>query len=517
MKKFDYIVVGGGLAGLYTAYVASAHGSVALITKESLRDSNSYNAQGGIAAVTAASDAPHEHYLDTLEAGRGLCDEAAVRILTEEAPARISELIAWGMRFDLEKDGALALGLEGGHHQHRILHAGGDATGRLVTSFMIDEVLETENIEIFVGHQAVELLLNDEGVCCGVCTWDWANGYFERFLGRNTIMATGGSAAIYQRSTNPRSTLGDGIAMCYQAGCTIRDMEFVQFHPTALYQPNSPDAFLISEAVRGEGAHLLNAHGERFMLGVHPLAELAARDIVARSIFMEIMKDGKDFVTLSLKHLDPERIKMRFPTIYNRCKSLDLDLTDSIPVAPAAHYTVGGVACDLNGQSSVPRLYVVGELASSGIMGANRLASNSLIECLVFGHRVVQDSLVERADIDLSSYKPNKIGMPKDIGIYEKIKAELATLLMSHAGIIRNETGLSYAHAEIEKMEQSLASERGLYSHFAKQLLTIGKLIVSSALARKESRGGHYRDDYPSSQPECLKHTLCSIHQDTIA
>lgn len=509
MNRFDYIVVGGGLAGLYTAFKASRYGRVALITKADIRESNSYFAQGGIAAVTAVDDAPREHYSDTIEAGRGLCEEEAVRVLTEEAPIRINELIEWGMHFDLEANGHLALGLEGGHHHKRILHAGGDSTGRMITSFMIESVLSTPEIRIFDNHQVVELLIDSSG-CRGVRAWDWGKGEEVLFYGKHTVMATGGSAAIYQRSTNPQSTLGDGIALCYKAGCEVRDMEFVQFHPTALYNPGG-EAFLISEAVRGEGAHLYNSEGKRFMLGVHDLAELAPRDVVARQIFLEMRRLSDEYVYLDLRHLDPEHIRKRFPTIAARCAELNLDLTDRIPVSPAAHYTVGGVRTDLNGCTSVPHLYAVGELASTGIMGANRLASNSLIECLVFGHRVVADTVLH-ASVDFApdSLFPKTCPKPKDVTIFLTIRKKLSKLMTNLVGIIRNESGLLAAQREIEELRYTLKDADDLYAYFVDQLLVVSHLIVRGALERHESRGGHYREDYPETKDEYRKHSSYS-------
>ncbi|WP_373775888.1 L-aspartate oxidase [Porphyromonas loveana] len=510
MNRYDYIVVGGGLAGLYTAFKASRLGRVALITKADIHESNSYFAQGGIAAVTAADDAPVDHYSDTVEAGRGLCEDEAVRVLTEEAPARISELIEWGMRFDTEADGHLALALEGGHHHKRILHAGGDSTGRMITSFMIDSVLATPEIEIFVNHQAVELLIDSNG-CRGVRTWDWDQSQEVVFYGKHTVMATGGSAAIYRRSTNPQTTLGDGIALCYQAGCEVRDMEFVQFHPTALYNPGG-EAFLISEAVRGEGAHLYNSKGERFMQGVHELAELAPRDTVARQIFMEMRRLGDEYVYLDLRHLDPDMIHKRFPTICARCAELGLDMTDRIPVAPAAHYTVGGVSTDLNGCTAVPHLYAVGEVASTGIMGANRLASNSLIECLVFGHRVVEDTVSRTSSVHLDNLPKQVAGTePKDVTIYHTIREQLSKLMTHHVGIIRNEDGLLSVRSRIEELRQSLCGVNDLYASFAEQLLIVAQLIVQGALDRHESRGGHYREDYPETSDAYRKHSSYSL------
>ncbi|WP_329904456.1 L-aspartate oxidase [Porphyromonas pogonae] len=512
MTEYEYIVVGGGLAGLYTAHRASLYGKVALVTKEDIHESNSYYAQGGIAAVTDESDNPDEHYEDTIIAGRGLCEHDAVKILTEEAPIRIRELIDLGMEFDLDEEGALALGLEGGHHHKRILHAGGDSTGRMVTNFMIDRVMESPKIDIFTDHQAVSLLIN-EGGCYGVRTWNRSLNSEDVFVGRHIIMATGGSAALYSRTTNPRTTMGDGIAMCFQAGCKVRDMEFVQFHPTALYTQEA-DAFLISEAVRGEGAHLYNITGERFMLGEHELAELAPRDVVARRIFLEMRSLGDQFVYLSLAHLNPDDIRKRFPTISAKCSELGLDFSNRIPVAPAAHYTVGGVETDLHGKTSVKHLYVVGELASTGIMGANRLASNSLIECLVFGHRVVEDTVSNQGNHAPYGIITEPMPFPHDKTIYTSVKNSLAKLMMAHVGIIRNEPGLLETLERIKAIRQELGDvHTDLYKVFAEQLLIVAELITRGALERTESRGGHYREDFPHTDPKWAVHTVFRLQQ----
>ena len=325
MHKFDYIIVGSGLAGLYAAYKASFKGNVAVITKSHIRESNSFNAQGGIAVVTAGDDDPQIHKSDTLIAGRGLCEEEAVDILVNDGPDRIAEIIASGMKFDTE-GGALALGLEGGHHKRRILHAGGDSTRKWITEFVISKVNQRDNIEIFENTTLLDLLIK-EGVCYGVRCWSENsklqasdsvadNGSEVLLYANHVFITSGGTSAIYARTTNPETTVGDGLAIAYNAGCRIVDMEFIQFHPSALYQKDSPKAILISEAVRGEGAHLLDKRGKRFMVPIHELAELAPRDIVARSIFKQMIKDDVQHVTLSLRHLNREKILNRYPGIY---------------------------------------------------------------------------------------------------------------------------------------------------------------------------------------------------------
>lgn len=507
MNKVDYLVIGSGLAGLFTAHKASPHGSILVVTKKGIRQSNSYNAQGGIAAVSASEDNVEIHYMDTIVAGRGLCENDAVEILVNEGPLRIKEIIDEGMKFDTE-NGKLSLGLEGGHHRHRILHAGGDSTGKFITEFLISKVQADKNIKVAENMAVIGLLVKD-GVCYGARCFNEEKGEEELIYANNTFLTAGGTSAIYTRTTNPDTTIGDGIAMAYNAGCRIIDMEFIQFHPTALYIENSPKAYLISEAVRGEGAYLLDKDGKRFMLPIHELAELAPRDIVARSIFKQMAQDDRPYVTLSLKHLNPEKIKSRFPTILAECAKYGYDLTDQIPIAPAAHYTVGGVATDLNGRSDIERLYVCGEAASTGIMGANRLASNSLIECLVFAERGIAASIENN---DLKSIPVFEKGFTKNPDAAEKyyaLKNQIAHTMNNCSGIIRSElllsTGLNLVKTE---MKQLGAPKNEYYDEASRKLLIVAYLIMTGARFRRESRGGHYREDYPVLKEEFALHTV---------
>lgn len=509
MNCFDYIVVGGGLAGLSTAHFLSERGAeVALITLGTLEESNSYYAQGGIAAVSDSSDTWQGHFEDTMEAGRGLCSADAVRVLTEEAPQRIEELIGMGMQFDTE-NGRLALGLEGGHHHHRILHAGGDATGRMITTFMIQQVQSNEHIHIFDHHLACEIV-QSEGRCAGLWIYDEEAHEMELFLASCVVLATGGAGALYHPTTNPPTTLGDGIALAYRAGVKLMDMEFIQFHPTALYTPDGA-AFLVSEAVRGEGAYLLDREGKRFMQDIHPLAELAPRDIVARSIFLQMKKQRTPYVTLSLKHLDPDLIRKRFPTITAHCEQLGMDMTHEIPVTPAAHYTVGGIQVDLNGATSLPCLYAVGEVASTGVMGANRLASNSLIECAVFAKRIAEHAQTIESPCRMKEEwaSPFTKLLPKEKSdkwmkkTGEHLMEKLGKILMTDVGIIRSEEGLIEAAEYIEDKIRDLMipARENISAFLVRQRYEVALLIARSANLRTESRGGHYRLDYPETLP----------------
>lgn len=504
LRKKTCVVVGSGLAGLYTAYVLSKHSKVLLLTKEDIDTSNSFHAQGGIAAVTEDDDSPLEHFDDTIEAGRGLCDEEAVRVLTEEAPRRIEELIAWGMKFDT-KNGHLELGLEGGHHHHRILHAGGDATGKNITQFMIGQVLQCRpDIEIVPGEEVLRLLVDEDG-CHGVACYNHHTLYPHHIYADEVVLATGGVGALFDRTTNPLTATGSGIAMAYEAGAEVRDMEFIQFHPTALYIPGEA-AFLVSEAVRGEGARLYNIEGNRFMFGKYPLAELEPRDVVARQIFLEMRKTNSPFVYLTLDHLNPDVIRHRFPNILRYCADRGIDMTQRIPVAPAAHYTVGGITTDLNGRTGIAHLYAVGEVASTGLMGANRLASNSLIECLVYGKRVADN--IHADDTQRKEYKGPDFVLAPDSN-RPKASFDMGSMLMQDAGIIRCREGLSEALRTIDnrlkEIDAPVLDPASWREHYR---LTAARLIVASALEREESRGGHYRSDYPEQHDEWQHHTI---------
>lgn len=508
--EFDTVVIGSGLAGLTAAYHSSKYGKVAIVTKSQLDTSNSYYAQGGIAAAISDGDSPELHKIDTLTAGRGLCDSEAVDVLVGEGRKRVLELIEMGMPFDRE-NGKLVLGLEGGHSKRRILHADGVATGKELTNFMLKKVLEQPSVKAFEFMAAIRLIQQENRVS-GIHAYDFRTSENMIIRSKAVIIATGGLSRIFQRSTNPYTATGDGIAMAYHAGAQIADLEFIQFHPSALYIPNH-DAFLISEAVRGEGAWLLNEKGERFMQNIHPLAELAPRDIVAYSIFKQIQQSGTSHVFLSLKHLDANSIKNRFILIYNHLKQFGLDLTtDLIPVAPAAHYMVGGIKTNLDAETNIHGLFVCGEAASTGVMGANRLASNSLLECVVFGKRAGENaSKLKNPEFDNPEINPVFINRENETG-FLTIQNELASLMSNNLGIVRNKPDMVKALQRFNEIEYNFKSETNEYNHLKiKNMLTVCKLIATSAIAREESRGGHIREDFKNEDEKFRIHIIQQI------
>lgn len=504
----DCLVIGSGIAGLYTAIKASEDRKVIMITKKSLMESNTRYAQGGIAAVIAEDDSPVYHRQDTLMAGAGLCSSGAVDALVNEGPAGVQELIRLGTIFDKE-DGVLALTQEGAHSHRRILHANGDATGYEIVRALAEQVARHANIEVWDDHYVIDLITSD-GTCLGALV-QRPNGERVFLQAEATILCSGGAGQLYRYTTNPEVATGDGVAIAYRAGAHIRDMEFIQFHPTALSYPGAP-RFLISEAVRGEGAVLRNINGERFMEHYHELLELAPRDIVARAIISEMEKTKSTFVYLDITHEPAEMVKHRFPTIYETCMGYGLDITtDWIPVAPAAHYMMGGIKTDLNGESSLARLFACGEVSSTGVHGANRLASNSLSEAIVFGRRIVE-RIRELQPLDVSgpvAGSQEGRNEPPIQAIVER-RLKLQKVMVRYVGLRRNEETLNKGLEELRRQLPLFASaltKREEYE-FA-NMLTCSLLIAESALAREESRGAHYREDYPQrSDAEWQKHLL---------
>ncbi len=481
---FDFLVVGSGLAGIYVALRLADRGRVLLVTKARLDVSNSAWAQGGIAAALDAEDAPALHGEDTLRAGRGLCKQSAVELLVQDAPARIAELMELGVPFDLGPDGRLLLGREGGHLRRRIVHAHGAATGYAVVEALLPHLVEHPGVTVWEGARAVGLLV--DGPCCHGARVQGPDGLVD-VRAVATVLATGGSGGLYVRTTNPATATGDGIALAYAAGATVADMEFVQFHPTAfaLGQP----AFLLSEALRGEGAQLWNSRGERFMPRYDPAADLAPRDVVARAVMAEMDATGADHVDLRLDAVPTDALSP-FAPLFDSLRARGVDpMAAPIPVAPAAHFCMGGVVVDLDGATSVRGLFACGEVACTGVHGANRLGSNSLLECLVFGHRAAHAAAgmePVRCAAAVPAVLPT-LGAPE--------RAALGERLARQAGIVRRADGLADARRGIEAMPPSM---EGL----------VASLIVRGAEVRRESRGGHFRADYPVEADTWLGHLV---------
>ncbi|MEC0108896.1 L-aspartate oxidase [Paenibacillus taichungensis] len=511
MVETDVLVIGSGIAGLFTAIKASEQRSVLMITKKSLLESNTRYAQGGIAAVIAEDDSPAYHLQDTLVAGAGLCRSEAVEALVNEGPDGVKELIRLGTLFDLE-NGELALTQEGAHSHRRILHANGDATGYEIVRALAVQANEHPGIKVWDEHFVIDLI-TEQGECVGALVQK-ADGSQVFVKAEATVLCSGGAGQLYRYTTNPEVATADGVAMAYRAGAVVRDMEFIQFHPTSLCYPGAP-RFLVSEAVRGEGAYLRNVKGERFMERYHAQLELAPRDIVARAIVSEMESTNSTFVYLDITHEPAEMIKHRFPTIYETCMRYGLDMTtDWIPVAPAAHYMMGGVKTDLSGESSISRLFACGEVSSTGVHGANRLASNSLSEAIVFGRRIVDriQSLPPLAS--LQTKVPTLTSIRRIIKEEQKPVSErrlrLQKMMVRQVGLRRNGANLQ---AAIEKLQHELQFFDQKFTHKEEMeyanLLTCAWLVTTGALHREESRGAHYREDFPQRDDAVWqKHSL---------
>ena len=484
-----FLVVGSGIAGLHTAWRASQHGDVLLLTKRSLFDSATAYAQGGIAAALGAGDSPTLHRRDTLAAGAALCDAAAVEVLVEEGPARVRELQTAGAEFDLDPNGQLKLGREAAHSTNRIVHAGGDQTGAEVARTLIERVRGSARIRVLERARVLDLMTTRGGV---VGVRASIAGKAVEIIADATVFATGGCGQVFRYTTNPMVATGDGYAIAHRAGVTLADMEFVQFHPTALDTPENPLA-LISEAVRGEGAILVNEKGVRFMLKDHKDAELAPRDIVSRAIYRE---QKRSRVYLDARKLGRGFTK-RFPGIFALCAARGIDpRKDLIPVTPAAHYMMGGIVTDLTGHSSMPRLYAVGEVARTGVHGANRLASNSLLEGLVFAERVARDLASVLPLKSLPPVKQWQVPPLADRGAAHVAAERIRSVMWQHASITRTAKGLRTALAELTEIEQRLPA--GATEEV--NLVQTARLITEASLLRKESRGGHYRSDFPRAK-----------------
>jgi L-aspartate oxidase len=501
MNEYDYVVVGSGIGGLYTALLAKEQGSVLVITKGSIDDCNTRYAQGGIAAAIGKDDSPELHMQDTINAGGGLSNEETVDILTKEAPARIADLVDYRVPFDTI-DGEIALTMEAAHSVPRILHAGGDATGEQIESALHYKVRDSR-IQVLEYFLATEILVEKEKVT-GVRAIDCRTGTEEEFHCSYLILATGGAGQLFKYNTNSDVATGDGVALAFNAGAEITDMEFFQFHPTALRMPGVLP-FLISEAVRGEGGVLRNADGFRFMSEYHEKGDLAPRDVVARSILNEMNKVHSDRVYLDVTHLPPHVITTRFPHIYRFCLDRGLDITkDLIPVAPAAHYMIGGVRTNSWGETNITGLFATGEVACTRVHGANRLASNSLLEAIVFSRRIIErtrnkgkgktskDTKVRDMQLSLSQRpKPRMLPTP---GL-----TILQQLHWDKAGIIREKDGLNEAAGILAGWQNSLPIPKDQPSYELSNLILTGRLLTEAAYIREESRGAHFRSDFPKS------------------
>jgi L-aspartate oxidase len=520
MKQFDFLVLGSGIAGLSYALKVAPYGRVAIVTKKDRAESNTNYAQGGIAAVTSKEDSVELHVRDTLEAGAGLCKESVVRTIVEEGPARIAELIEFGMKFTEreipQSHGAreLDLGKEGGHSKRRILHAK-DITGREVERALLAAVAQLPQIEIFENHFAIDLVTSQklgyvgDHRCLGAYVLDNRTGQVETFAAATTLLATGGCGKVYLYTTNPDIATGDGVAMAYRAGAAVANMEFVQFHPTCLYHPKAK-SFLISEAVRGEGGILKTVAGAEFMDQYHPLKSLAPRDIVARAIDSEMKKSGAAYVLLDITHKPAKFIIERFPNIYQTCLRYGIDITkEPIPVVPAAHYQCGGVLTNLDGETEIAGLYAVGEVSCTGLHGANRLASNSLLEALVCAHRAARKVASQKpklADFKIPPWHSGNAHNPDELVVVSHNWDEIRRAMWDYVGIVRTDKRLQRAQKRIANLQDEIQE---YYWDFIvmsdllelRNIATVAEVIIKCALARPESRGLHYNLDYPQPNP----------------
>lgn len=528
MRNVDYLVIGSGIAGLSFALKAAKHGKVLIVTKSNEDESNTKYAQGGVAVVVdKVEDSFEKHINDTLIAGDGLCERRAVEIVVKEGPDRINEIIEYGTNFDKTNSGFYDLAKEGGHSEHRVLHYK-DITGFEIERALLAEIHQNPNIELLTHYFAVDLITqhhlgefvnrhSDNIQCYGIYALDTNTGKIEKFLSKITILAAGGAGHIYSSTTNPTIATGDGVAMAYRAKAKIRNMEFIQFHPTALYNPGEYPSFLISEAVRGFGGVLKRRNGEEFMYEYDERGSLAPRDIVARAIDAEMKKSGDDFVYLDIRHRKKEDILSHFPNIYAKCLSIGIDMTkDMIPVTPACHYMCGGVMVDEYGQSSIKGLYACGEVSSTGLHGANRLASNSLLEALVYAHRIYLDSkdrlheFVVPENVPDWNDKDTQLSN-EDILVTHNVR-EMQKIMSDYVGIVRSDF----------RLERALRRLRLLYDEtedFYKKtklsvklcelrnLIQVAYVVIKSAQERKESRGLHYTTDYPEHS-DVLKDTI---------
>ncbi|MEV6410784.1 L-aspartate oxidase [Kribbella sp. NPDC051718] len=499
----DVVVIGSGIAGLTAALRAHELGSVLVVTKDVVASGSTQWAQGGIAAALSPEDSPEDHLNDTLVAGAGLSDPEAVRVLVTEGPDAVRDLIDLGAVFDTGAGGGLSLTREGGHHRNRIAHAGGDATGAEIERALVAAVKRAPDIRIIEHALVLDLLLSEDGAVAGVTLHVMGEGQLDgvgAIRSRAVILASGGLGQLYAATTNPSVSTGDGMALALRAGAKVRDLEFIQFHPTVLWLGKGAKGQqpLVSEAVRGEGAFLVDHEGKRFMQGQHELADLAPRDIVAKAIMRQMLASGKDHMFLDARGFGDEKWRVRFPTILASCRSHGIDpVHELIPVAPACHYSSGGVWTDLHGQTSVPGLYACGEVACTGVHGANRLASNSLLEGLVFARRIAA-SLAEHLPVLREPAPDHRVsGL-----VAADVVPELQRVMTVGAGVIRSASGLSEAGDRLAKLIEQPAEQPGTPDWEATNLATVASALIEAATTREESRGSHWREDHPDRDDE---------------
>lgn len=519
--RTDYLVIGSGAAGLSFALKAAAHGKVTIVTKGEMAEANTNYAQGGICSVTYAPDTFEKHIEDTLNCGVGKCDHKAVELVVRRAPELINDLIEWGTRFDKTPDGKFELHREGGHTEHRILHHE-DLTGAEIERALIESVKAHPNITVLEHHFAIDLLTqhhlgefvtrHTRGLACfGAYVLNEKTNEITTMLAKFTIVATGGCGNIYSSTSNPIVATGDGVAMCHRAKAITENMHFIQFHPTTLYNPAEKPNFLITEAMRGYGAILRLRTGEEFMDKYHPMKSLAPRDVVARAIYREMTKRGWDYIYLDVTHKDPETTRNHFPNIYEKCLSLGIDITkDWIPVTPAAHYSCGGVKVDLNGRTSIRNLYALGETASTGLHGANRLASNSLIEAVVYADQAAHHtaSLIDKVEIQegIPDWDFEGTQHTEEMLMIIQSKREMQAILTNYVGIVRSNLSLKRALSRLELLYEETEQ---LYAHTKpnrdlcelRNMIAVAYLVIKQGREAKESAGCHYNTDYPKQNP----------------
>lgn len=501
----DFLVIGSGIAGLRVAIELSNYGKVLIVTKDEISESNTGHAQGGIAVVFAEDDCPQLHFNDTIKAGDGLCNEKAVKILVQEGTKYVKELISWGMEFDKKNDKFL-FAREAAHSKNRIMRARGDATGEEILKSLLKKVNSIKNIKFRDFAFTTDLIIED-GICRGIIFLDIKKEIISKYYAKTTILATGGAGQIFQETSNPRVAAGDGIAIAYRAGVQLEDMEFIQFHPTTLFLPSTP-RFLISETVRGEGGILRNSKGEAFMHRYHPSGDLAPRDIASHSIIIEMKQTKSENVFLDVTHLKASFIRKRFPQIYKTCKKYGIDITkEFIPVHPSAHYIMGGIKTNVYGETNIEGLYACGEVTCTEVHGANRLASNSLLEGIVFGARVGKSVSKYAQKIKsiplISPIKEQPKTLREKIPNVNKISNFLRTLMWTKVGIIRNKKQLLEAQRGINNLSQLLKETFFTYRELELQnMITVSRLIVKAALIREESRGAHFRSDFPEKNDQ---------------